>query len=749
MKKLNGKVVVYTTDKFTSIDNVSITDGKNVVKSDSNGRFELDGHEKAEFVYITVPSGYEIVNDRYQKISDLQEEYVFIIKKSVKQSKNHKFLHITDTEINSNKIGDWINFAKELVEDKQIDFIIHTGDLCRKDGIMRHAVDMNLHTMNCPVYYTIGNHDYCDDYYGEYIYERVLGPVWYSFEYGDVHYIVTPILYGDYFARYKLSEMLAWMKNDIDNTDSEKKIIVFNHTYPSSSDYDYTLDNGEKFDLKEHNLIAWIFGHYHYNFVHKRNGVYDICTARPDCGGIDQSPQSMRIVNVDDECGLTTELHHWVQSNFSANYYKKDGEVVCDIHAFQRKCEIKSIEAHMNIGDMESRRISCIKKKDTLYNFATNDIAIEDIDSIVIMVTLDNGKKVYSVAKRSNDVEYRVDLSGNSLFSAPIITEDTTYIATCDDNIDNVAKVYSVETQTGKINWEFKTDYSVKNSMVLFGENLYLQDSYGNVYSLNAKDGRMNYKQYIETEDRFTSEGLAVDEENVYFASCSHIVALNRVNGDRKWETIIGGGCSNVVRILQHNRTLICGSNWNKSVCLSKDTGKILWTIQNANLSYRVATPIIKDDVLYMPCHDTISKYDCQTGELISEHVFSKNTGFNTSGQPLIVDNTMYISSTNRSLIAIDLLTFEEKWNYKISNSILFTTPYSNGESRCIENDLCVYNDVIYFGGSDGCAYGIDRFKGKGKFKYNNAVPILSSAKVSDGSIIFCDYCGTITKIRL
>ena len=51
---------------------------------------------------------------------------------------------------------------------------------------------MNTENMDCPVFYCIGNHDLVKGKYGEELFENIYGPVYYSFDAGRVHYIVTP-----------------------------------------------------------------------------------------------------------------------------------------------------------------------------------------------------------------------------------------------------------------------------------------------------------------------------------------------------------------------------------------------------------------------------------------------------------------------------------------------------------------------------------------------------------------------------
>ena len=41
--------------------------------------------------------------------------------------------------------------------------------------------------------------------------------------------------------------------------------------------------------LNEHNLKAWVYGHWHINYMKKQGDVYSVCTSSLDKGGIDHS----------------------------------------------------------------------------------------------------------------------------------------------------------------------------------------------------------------------------------------------------------------------------------------------------------------------------------------------------------------------------------------------------------------------------------------------------------------------------
>ncbi len=92
------------------IPQVSVTDGYTVVRTDNNGKYQIKAHSQAEFVYISVPSGYEFPNEKgvarfYQKIdtskSNVQANFT-LTPLSVDDTK-HQFVVWADPQIISKK----------------------------------------------------------------------------------------------------------------------------------------------------------------------------------------------------------------------------------------------------------------------------------------------------------------------------------------------------------------------------------------------------------------------------------------------------------------------------------------------------------------------------------------------------------------------------------------------------------------------------------------------------------------------
>lgn len=60
------------------LQDVSVSDGLNVVSTDSDGTFRLPGHTRAHFLFITTPSGYKTDNAYYRPIETGRMEYDFL-----------------------------------------------------------------------------------------------------------------------------------------------------------------------------------------------------------------------------------------------------------------------------------------------------------------------------------------------------------------------------------------------------------------------------------------------------------------------------------------------------------------------------------------------------------------------------------------------------------------------------------------------------------------------------------------------
>lgn len=89
------------------LKDVSVSDGRNVVKTSEDGTFTLKGYRKTRFITVTVPAGYETEGYYIPAEKGKHEGYDFTLTKSdIAPVEAHSFLQISGTEIGEDGVAD-------------------------------------------------------------------------------------------------------------------------------------------------------------------------------------------------------------------------------------------------------------------------------------------------------------------------------------------------------------------------------------------------------------------------------------------------------------------------------------------------------------------------------------------------------------------------------------------------------------------------------------------------------------------
>lgn len=570
------------------VANVGVTDGRNVVKTDENGKFELAGWRKAHFVTLTVPAGYE-TEGFYIPIEKSKESYDFTLEKSeLTARENHCFVQISDTEIGEDGTGEWLDTLKETVEKNSAAFLIHTGDICYEAGLKRHIVDMNTETMGVTVRYVIGNHDYVKGDYGEELYESLYGPVWYSFDVGKTHYVVTPFQTGaDYKSGYNKNDRWRWLENDLENVADDMKIVMFNHTMSPSDDYVLSFDRHE-LDLKKHRLAAWVFGHYHYNYVYETDGVLNISTARPDCGGIDSSAAGARVINMDENGVASTEMV----------YYELGKNTQPQNTIWKTK--------------LGSNVLFC----DTVYDngFVYTATVDDDYprDCGVFCLNGDSGEIVWKY-KTKNSIKNNVVISGNMLVAADV-----------DGN------VYCLDKSNGSLLWEKRLELGNAlgtSSGICISDGVVYAGAARVVTALNLSDGSEKWSVNRDKGENSPAEFIVADGRVIVNSHWDALAALDAETGKKQW-----ANDDEDIRFRSSTPLLIDG----KTLLVADDDAIMLVDIESGKITSKKTLedydfsssgqPAFKDGTAYIPTSENgIVAYDINKEKIIWEYKTGSN----------------------------------------------------------------------------------------------------------------------------
>lgn len=663
----SGRVTDYATGE--PIANVCVTDGMNVVKTNGNGEFQLNGWRKSHFVTVTVPSGYQ-TDDYYIPVNKNTKSYDFTLNKSdITAQTEHSFVQISDTEIGASGTGEWLDNVKEIVKQNNPAFLIHTGDICYEDGLKKHIEDMNTETMGCTVRYVIGNHDYVKGKYGEELYESIYGPVWYSFDVGNIHYVITSFQTGsDFKSCYNKNDRWKWLKNDLDNVDSNKKVVMFNHTKAPSDDFVLSFGKDE-LDLKKHNLIAWIYGHYHYNYVNDTDGVLNISTARPDCGGIDSSVAGVRLVNIGADDSVSTNMIYYTltssQPQNTAWSTKLQGnllycDTICDNGSIYT-ATIDDDHPH-NCGvyrlDAENGNIKwyCQTENSIKNNFCITSNGI---------LAMDTEGNVYCIDKQNGNILWKTKtgLGSNVGTSSAITVNDGVLFA------GSSSQITAVDTANGNVIWT-KVRNKGENSpaeFIVANDKLIVNSHWNALVALDTKTGDELWSNDDEDIRFRSSTPTLLDKNTLLIADDNAIMLVNLDGGSITDKTTFEDYCfsssgqpavlDGIAYIPTSNKGLVAFDIKSKSIVWNFETqDNILFSAPYMGKGSKTveSSPIIEDDKIIFGANDgNIYCVDTKSGKEVEKF----NAGSAVLGKALVKDNKLYAGTFDGNMVCYTFLS--------------------------------------------------------------------------------------------
>lgn len=773
---------------------ILVSDGLNVVKTAADGSFTLPGHERERFIFITTPSGYKTNNKHFRRIDGNLTSYDFGLQPysgRIKSDGSHKYVHIADTEISdTDNHSDWVSSVRDYCSNEDVAFIIHTGDLCYENGLKAHIKLMNTANMNCPIFYCIGNHDLVKGKYGEELFESIYGPVFYSFDAGSVHYIVTPMAGGDYQPGYMKEDVYRWLKNDLSQIPQGKPIVVFNHDLLTYSDqFVFGINDLEQINLNDHNLKAWVYGHWHINYVKKQGDVYSVSTATPDKGGIDHSTSVFRVMHVDKKGDFTSELRYTYLDKRIQISTPADGQVPVlasgavpvTVNIYSSVSPVKEVSYSCQLGGktfVSNRKLS--QATDWCWNSEIPFTAAQrgDMATLKVRALFNNGEVAESeavftyqptatkpnlsadwnnllgspehVVPASSSVNTNLEMAwvknigANIYMTSPLVYNGMIYIASVDENLQGYAHIFALNGQTGELIWKYQTRNSIKNTIVIDNDLVLAQDAQGYLYAVDAHNGKLIWEKQLQVAGLPSIiEGLVTSNGVVYAGTGNGLCAIDTKNGREIWcNKDWGQGEGTTTTFSVGKNVLIASSQWRALYCNDLNTGALKWKADTNGLRNRGASVAVHDALLYLISDNSFFILEVNTGRVIvrKELPFSVDV----TSTPLLTDKEIIFGSVNNGLVALDSETLDIKWTFKTGDALVYTSPYSRKVSSTIETSPVLSGNTVFIGASDGIIYGVDKETGKLMWKHVTGAPVFGSVAIAGNALIAADFGGNV-----
>ena len=771
-----------------TLGGIKVSDGLNVTETAKDGTYTLPGHARQRFIFITTPSGYKTLNKHYHKIDSRTNGYDFGLltyHPGIGKDGSHQYVHVSDTEIfNTEGNEAWVRNIREYAANENAAFIIHTGDICYENGMKKHIKLMNTENMNVPVFYCIGNHDLVKGKYGEEVFENNYGPVYYSFDVANVHYIVTPMPGGDHKPGYTRLDVCRWLKNDLAHIKPGTPIVVFNHDILTYGDeFIYKGRETESIDLNKHNLKAWVYGHWHINHVKKQGSVYTVCTSALDKGGIDHSTSAFRIMHVDGKGDFSSELRysylnnsiciaspagHTASPEVTVNVYSsaspvrrvtytcldQDKPVLRDKRLSQSSdwcwtatLPLKethagkelTIQVEAEFKNGETAR----SEKNFVYLPQQADIRLtENWDNLLGNAT--HTAKAATALDSIPGLAWVKNIGANIYMTSPLIHNGNIYTASVDEDLKGRAHIYALDGKSGEIKWKYPVKSSVKNTIAIDNGLVFAQDVLGNLYAVDCESGKLCWESKLPVNGLpALIDGLVACDGVVYAGTGKALSAFEARTGRRIWKNEGWSQREGTTSTLTQGNGILIGSvQWSALYGNDSKTGKMLWSVSNHGLRNRGASAAMHGSLLYLISEKSFFILEAATGRIIVRKPLPYN--LDATSTPLLTDKEIIFGTANKGLVALDNETLEEKWNCPIGDALIYTAPYSRPTSGTIETSPALAGKTVYVGASDGGIYGIDKRTGKIVWKYTTGAPIFSSVAISGNTLIATDFGGNV-----
>ncbi len=246
------------------IAGVCVSNGRNVVKTDSQGRWKLPVDED-DIIFVIKPSGWQVPIDpvyhlprfytihkpkgspayRYKGVDptgDLPQSVDFGLQPQ-REDRRFKMVLFGDpqprnqTEINY-MAHDVIEQVIREAAEQQAKFGLSLGDEMFDVLTLYESQNRTISKVGIPWYNVVGNHDLNfdapDNSTSTETFQRVFGPPCYSFNYGQVHFIVINTVYweGQAKARYHgeiTKEQLVFVENDLVHVPNDQLVVIAMH----------------------------------------------------------------------------------------------------------------------------------------------------------------------------------------------------------------------------------------------------------------------------------------------------------------------------------------------------------------------------------------------------------------------------------------------------------------------------------------------------------------------------------------
>jgi len=233
-------------DGEAGLAGVVVSDLRDVAVTGTDGRYAIETAPDASVLFVSLPDGWTPVRRYWEPLAPAID---FALRRRP-AARSFTFIHASDTHLSERSLPR-LRLLRSLVESKKPAFVLITGDLVRDalrvgEAEARGSYELlasELAKFQVPVFVVPGNHDIFgierhqslvskdNPMYGRALCRHFMGPEYYSFNWGGIHFIgLQTVDYDDlwYYGHIDAAQ-LDWVARDLKQVPDAVPVVTFNH----------------------------------------------------------------------------------------------------------------------------------------------------------------------------------------------------------------------------------------------------------------------------------------------------------------------------------------------------------------------------------------------------------------------------------------------------------------------------------------------------------------------------------------
>lgn len=574
-------------------------------------------------------------------------------------AQNFKFALITDIHVTptTTAFEDLTRSVSQLNNTQGLDFVLATGDLTENgDRQSLIKVKEKLDELNIKYYAISGNHETKWSESAATAFAHIYGSERFKFEHEGILFLgfnTGPII--RMMDGHVAPQDIAWLKKELSAAKPNQPVIIVTHYPLTETDVDNWYEVTDV--LRNYNIKVILGGHYHRNVITAYDGIPAVIN-RSNLRDKDDQIGGYSIYEVTPDSIKVFEQKIGKEPRFWGGYSLKETYFTADNSQYKRP-DYSVNQTYSNVKRVwEAKNPNAIYSAPMVY---INKVYVGDDLGILSCYSIEDGKKLW---------EYK---TGNRILGTPAAENNIVVVGSADKFI------YGLNATNGKLLWKLETQEPVMGAVAIEKGIAYIGGSDTKFRAINIKTGKLAWeyegiKGYVETRP------LLYDNKVIFGAWDNNLYALNQKDGKLAWtwnggRTRLHFSPAAVWPVATGGKVFFTAPD-RIMTAVDVKTGKTVWETKDKEVMVRETIGLSEDKLrLYSKTmQDSVVCYSTEGNE--AKRLWTTDAAYgydHAASMPLEKDGTVFGSTKNGIIFAIEGKTGELLWKHKVGNSLINT----------------------------------------------------------------------------